>query len=198
MCICKVINNDNGKLDAKSKRIRDALIENKKVFYSDTGGGYTFLEDSEQEVFVPYEDWDGFIETLRAMSFSDSVYYINFTCSEGYLALGDDVANECYSGYLKEISDELESNLKRNVKMYSKCVSKMKKIREILSDREFYEKQYKYQFESYNSFLTEYRRKYVELNNESLMRCSEIGNYSKKLINIEDSSKGILVFEQIA
>ena len=186
------------KFNANFKLIRDALIETKKVYYYDTGGGYTFFEDSKHEVFVPYEEWDAFIEELCSMSFPESVYYINFTLSEGYLALGYDVGNECYSGYLEEISDEMESNLKRTVKKFSECVSENKKVKEILLDREFYEKQYKYKFESYNSFLVKYRLKSIELEKDILMYRSEIENYLKSLNNIEDSSKGILVFEKIA
>lgn len=185
------------KSNVNFKLIRNALIETKKAYYYDTGGGYTFFEDSEQEVFVPYEEWDAFIEELRTMSFPDSVYYINFTLSEGYFAVGYDIANECYSGYLEEISDELKSILKNTLKKFDKCVSDYKRVKEILLDREFYEKQYKYQFESYNLFLTEYRLKTFELEEDILMYRSEIESYLEKLNNVEDSSKGILLFERI-
>ena len=177
--------------------ISDALIESKKAYYYDTGGGYTFLENSKQEVFVPYGEFDRFNEAICTMKFPDNLYHINFTKSEGYFAVGYDIANECYSGYLEEISDELKSILKNTLKKFDKCVSDYKRVKEILLDREFYEKQYKYQFESYNLFLTEYRLKTFELEEDILMYRSEIESYLEKLNNVEDSSKGILVFERI-
>ena len=177
--------------------ISDALIESKKAYYYDTGGGYTFFEDSEQEVFVPYEEFCKVEDGIRTMKFPDNVYHNNFTKSEGYFALGYDVANECYSGYLKEISEDIESNLKLTIKKFEKCVSEYKRVKEILLDRKFYEEQYRYQYESYNSFLTEYRLMFFELEEDILMYHSEIEDYLEKSNNVEDSSKGILVFERI-
>ena len=94
--------------------------------------------------------------------------------------------------------DEQAKNLLQGI-LYKVEVSykDYKRVKEILLDREFYEKQYKYQFESYNLFLTEYRLKTFELEEDILMYRSEIESYLEKLNNVEDSSKGILLFERI-